>query len=401
MSSSLAIRAENISKKYILRHQVRNDDGNDSDELWALKNVSFEIKKGERVGIIGSNGCGKSTLLKILAGITKPSSGKVTMTGRVASILEIGAGFHPELSGRENVFLNGQILGFSKNEISEHFDEIVEFSGIEKFIDEPVKNYSNGMYLRLAFSIMAHLDFDIYLLDEVMSVGDAAFRAKSSSKINDLAARDNKTIVMVSHDIWELQSADKIFYLYRGQADTTSSSEDIIRKYYSNSEEYKFKFNNPFYVDKNKFKESNEYFDSFRLYLVNANKEQTHTFQSDEAITVIIDMLGVKKHFNIGICLRDKYGTAVLEISHVFKNVVLLDNEPNQRVSFTFPERYFNANEFLFDMILFDNNKVISYKESVCNLTVIIEDAFLNTMYENTWGVVKPFLDWKIEKMID
>src|SRR5690606_19206903 len=131
--------------------------------------------KGENVGIIGPNGSGKSTLLKILAGVTKPTSGTVDINGRIASILDIGAGFHPELSGKENVFLNGQILGFAKSEIAPKYKEIVEFSGIGKYIDEPVKNYSNGMYLRLAFSIMVHLDFDIYLFDEVMSVGDAEF----------------------------------------------------------------------------------------------------------------------------------------------------------------------------------------------------------------------------------
>lgn len=401
MTMSIAIKAENLSKKYILRHAFDDINGNGTNELWALKNVSFEIKRGERVGIIGSNGCGKSTLLKILAGVTKPTSGNATIYGRVASILDIGAGFHPELSGRENVFLNGQILGFRENEISAHFDEIVEFSGIEKFIDEPVKNYSNGMYLRLAFSIMAHLDFDIYLMDEVMSVGDAAFRMKSSSKINEFAAKENKTIVMVSHNVWEMQDVDRMFYLARGEADTTSKVEDIIRKYYSNSQEYKLKFNNPFNIDKNKLRESNDYLDGLKLFLLNKNQEQVHLFKNNEAITVVIDLRGIRQMFNVGICLRDKYGTAVLEVSHVFNGLELLKNEINQRIVFTFPERYFNANEFMFDVVLFNNNKVVCYMENMCKLSVVIEDAFVDTMYENTWGVVKPFLEWKIEKMID
>src|SRR5688572_16721738 len=154
MSQVTAIKISGLSKKFHLQHPIRNEDGSMSNELWALKNIDLEIKKGEHVGLIGPNGSGKSTLLKILAGITKPTAGTAEITGRVASILDIGAGFHPELSGRENVFLNGQLLGFSKKEIKQKFDDIVSFSGIEKFIDEPVKNYSSGMYLRLAFSIM-------------------------------------------------------------------------------------------------------------------------------------------------------------------------------------------------------------------------------------------------------
>src|SRR5690606_26872536 len=175
MVNENAIIVENLSKVYQLQKPRVLEDGTLTHELKALDSVSFEIKRGESVGIIGPNGSGKSTLLKILAGVTKPTSGSVKIRGKVASILDIGAGFHPELSGRENVFLNGQIHGFSKKEIEAKFDEIVQFSGIEKFIGEPVKNYSNGMYLRLAFSIMANLDFDVYLFDEVFSVGDAEF----------------------------------------------------------------------------------------------------------------------------------------------------------------------------------------------------------------------------------
>lgn len=200
-NNDIAIRVENLSKKFTLQHAVKDEHGNNTHELWALKDVSFEIKKGESVGIIGPNGSGKSTLLKILAGVTKPTTGKVEIYGRVASILDIGAGFHPELSGRENVFLNGQLLGFSKKEIQSKFDEIVDFSGIEKFIDEPVKNYSNGMYLRLAFSIMAHLDFDVYLFDEVFSVGDEEFQNKCIERIQAIAMQC-KTAVFVYHNLF-------------------------------------------------------------------------------------------------------------------------------------------------------------------------------------------------------
>ena len=224
------IKVENVSKVYPLRQSRIDEEGNNIDQHWALKDVSFEIKKGESVGIIGPNGSGKSTLLKILAGVTKPSSGTVTIRGKIASILDIGAGFHPELSGRENVFLNGQIHGFSKNQITAKFDEILLFSGIEKFIDEPVKNYSNGMYLRLAFSIMVHLDFDVYLFDEVFSVGDAKFGLKTNKKFKELLD-SNKTILFVSHNFSELTNLDQYINLQSGKISEKTKSTNLLSRY--------------------------------------------------------------------------------------------------------------------------------------------------------------------------
>lgn len=219
MSNETIIKISGLSKKYKLQHPIKQEDGSISNELWALKNIDLEIKKGEHVGLVGPNGSGKSTLLKILAGITKPTAGSAEITGRVASILDVGAGFHPELSGRENVFLNGQLLGFSKKEIKQKFDDIVSFSGIEKFMDEPVKNYSSGMYLRLAFSIMANLDFDIYLLDEVMNVGDEEFRQKTKSIF-----KKDKTILLISHNMNEISDLTEYFIHLRNGVLTGSST---------------------------------------------------------------------------------------------------------------------------------------------------------------------------------
>lgn len=189
------IRVENVSKEYPLRHTGKGG----SRFFQALSHVSFGINAGEIVGITGPNGSGKSTLLKILSGITKPTSGRIEITGRVAAILDIGTGFHPDLSGRENVFLNGQLLGFSKREIRERFDEILDFSGIGDFIDQPVKNYSNGMYLRLAFSILIHLECDILLLDEVLAVGDQDFMKKCLRALQEKKAK-GVTALIVSHN---------------------------------------------------------------------------------------------------------------------------------------------------------------------------------------------------------
>ena len=230
MEKNIAIKVDNISKVFLLRQPKTDENGNALYEHLALKDISFEIKKGESVGIIGPNGSGKSTLLKILAGITKPTRGEVTIYGKVASILDISAGFHPELSGRENIFLNGQIHGFSRKEITSRFDKIVAFSGIEQFIDEPVKNYSNGMYLRLAFSIMIHLDFDVYLLDEVLSVGDMEFRLKTKEQFN-LLLKTGKTVMFVSHNVSELANLSQYIQLEKGSLNEKSGNIELLSKY--------------------------------------------------------------------------------------------------------------------------------------------------------------------------
>lgn len=228
MDQEIVIKVEDLGKSYVLKSH--NSTSQIKNEFWAIKNVSFEIKKGQRIGIIGPNGSGKSTLLKILAGVTKPTKGKIKIKGRVASILDIGAGFHPELNGRENIFLNGQILGFTKEEIKKKYNQIIEFSGIHKFIMEPVKNYSNGMYLRLAFSIMAHLDFDIYLFDEVFSVGDAEFYNKSREKLNHLF-ENSKTMIFVSHNINEMENMDAYYLFEKGNLTSKSQNFSLIDQY--------------------------------------------------------------------------------------------------------------------------------------------------------------------------
>jgi len=181
--------------------QVAAERAQREEEFWALKDVSFEIRRGERVGIIGRNGAGKSTLLKILSRITEPTTGRVEICGRVASLLEVGTGFHPELTGRENIFLNGAILGMTRREIRSKFDEIVDFAEVEKFLDTPVKRYSSGMYVRLAFAVAAHLEPEILVVDEVLAVGDASFQKKCLGKMEDVADREGRTVLFVSHQM--------------------------------------------------------------------------------------------------------------------------------------------------------------------------------------------------------
>jgi ABC-type polysaccharide/polyol phosphate transport system ATPase subunit len=236
MTNNIAIKVENLFKIYTLKEKNISDKGAVGQTV-ALQNIHLEIKKGESVGIIGHNGSGKSTLLKILAGVTPPSKGKVEIYGKVASILEIGSGFHPELTGKENVFLNGQLLGFSEKIIADQLDSIVEFSGIKNFINEPVKNYSNGMYLRLAFSIIANLDFDVYLLDEVMSVGDAAFQLKVNQFLQKQRENQEKTFVFVSHDMQSIIAASNYCYLFENGKLINKGSRSLIENYLEKSYE--------------------------------------------------------------------------------------------------------------------------------------------------------------------
>ena len=206
--------------------------GDEVEEFWALKNVSLEVKRGEVIGIIGKNGAGKSTLLKILSRITEPTEGRIRLSGRVASLLEVGTGFHPELTGRENIFLNGAILGMSRKEIARKFDDIVAFAEVEKFLDTPVKHYSSGMYVRLAFSVAAHLEPEILIVDEVLAVGDAQFQKKCLGKMRDVSTGLGRTILFVSHNLSAVSSLCPRTLLLEGGTLIYSGPTDHVLGYY-------------------------------------------------------------------------------------------------------------------------------------------------------------------------
>ena len=215
----LVDRAKRLGSR--LRHPFARSAGGENpavEDFWALSDLSFDVREGERVGIIGRNGAGKSTLLKILSRITEPTTGRVSLRGRVASLLEVGTGFHPELTGRENIYLNGAILGMSKAEIRRNFDAIVDFAGVEKFLDTPVKRYSSGMYVRLAFAVAAHLDTEILMIDEVLAVGDAEFQKKCMGKMDEVSHRQGRTILFVSHNMGAIsQLCNRVVCLERGR----------------------------------------------------------------------------------------------------------------------------------------------------------------------------------------
>lgn len=240
------LRVENLAKLYYLGNRLPNSlrdsvtkiflsakasSADDKDELWALKDVSFEVDEGETLGIIGANGAGKSTLLKILSRITKPTSGMAEIRGRVGSLLEVGTGFHNELSGRENIYLNGAILGMKRAEINRKFDEIVDFSEIERFLDTPLKHYSSGMYMRLAFSVAAHLDPEVLIVDEVLAVGDVGFQKKCLGKMRDIG-ESGRTVLFVSHDMNSISRLCKrAIWLEHGEVKGDGPAGEVVSSY--------------------------------------------------------------------------------------------------------------------------------------------------------------------------
>jgi lipopolysaccharide transport system ATP-binding protein len=260
--SDIAISVEHLSKSYLVGHNAAQTErytalrdvlarnalnlvrkthdmitgqpivqGDEVEEFWALKDVSFEVESGDKVGIIGRNGAGKSTLLKILSRITEPTNGRIRIAGRVASLLEVGTGFHPELTGRENIFLNGAILGMARSEIQRKFDEIVAFADIEKFLDTPVKRYSSGMYVRLAFAVAAHIDVEILIVDEILAVGDSQFQKKCLGKMEQIG-RSGRTILFVSHNMAMINAlCDKAIQLENGALRAIGASDHVILGY--------------------------------------------------------------------------------------------------------------------------------------------------------------------------
>src|SRR2546421_6212490 len=299
--SDIALSVQNLGKSYRIAHQgglrgyrtlhdeltslprrlinrLRGGGRSTSETFWALKDVSFDVKRGEALGIIGSNGAGKSTLLKILNRITEPTSGGVDIYGRVGALLEVGTGFHPELTGRENIFLNGAILGMTRAEIKKKFDEIVAFAEIERFLDTPVKRYSSGMYVRLAFAVAAHLDPEILLIDEVLAVGDAEFQKKCLDKMENVVTAEGRTVIFVSHDMDAIcHICSRCILLKDGEIAKTGDAADVVAAYLGGEQDQSPEINFP-PIDSDA---------SFRFAgLYNPQGETTNSFSATEPIAL-------------------------------------------------------------------------------------------------------------------
>ena len=329
---SAVIKVENLGKKYIIGHQrlrgrdnfrdaithivrgvwqrVRhplspNRESVDLEEIWALKDVNFEVQQGERLGIIGRNGAGKSTLLKILSRITEPTTGRVRIKGRVSSLLEVGTGFHPELTGRENIFLNGAVLGMTKQEIKKKFDEIVAFSEIEKFLDTPVKRYSSGMYVRLAFAVAAHLEPEILIVDEVLAVGDAQFQKKCLGKMENVA-KEGRTVLFVSHNMAAVQRlCHRAIYLSEGGMAMDGASRKVIESYIYTKSDQK---DNEQLPSKREYDPTSAPGDEFvrlrRVCFISSDGSSKSSFHMDEELSIEIEFTILKPISNFHLYIR-------------------------------------------------------------------------------------------------
>jgi len=291
-----------------------NGEARRNGEFWALRDVSFDVQPGEVVGIIGRNGAGKSTLLKILSRITQQTTGEVTLRGRMASLLEVGTGFHPDLTGRENIYLNGAILGMKKSEIARKFDEIVAFAEVEEFIDTPVKRYSSGMYVRLAFAVAAYLEPEILVIDEVLAVGDLAFQNKCIGKMGDVAKK-GRTVIVVSHNMQVISSlCSQSIYLENGRVIAEGKVANVVAAYLRDLE---FTENNQFISNKNRAVKSN-YLQIKRLQFLNSKGEKTNTIHFKErfAVKLVFDVKQPITDIRFGVDIFTPEGTRISVTHH-------------------------------------------------------------------------------------
>jgi len=423
------IKAENLGKKYIIGHQSsggyktfreqllyrannffsrtkkvitgQQATEDNLEEFWALNDLNFEIKKGDRVGIIGKNGAGKSTLLKILSRITEPTTGKVFIKGRVASLLEVGTGFHPELTGRENIFLNGAILGMSRAEIKRKFDEIVDFSGVEKFLDTPVKRYSSGMYVRLAFSVAAHLEPEILVVDEVLAVGDAEFQKKCLGKMQDVSASEGRTVLFVSHNMPAIANLCNTAILLRaGKFVKMGRSDEIIQDYMLSVAADNTNINSAIKIRSDKAK----------LLAVSIKQNDTHRTDVDIAKPLSIDITYEVLENNLictpSLVLKDNFDVEVFASfnspsassgSDKYYGVPLQKGVYNS--SIVIPGNFLNDNTYFADVYLSKYlQEIYTYAEKAI-LFNGIDSGEMSKEYHNKWiGVVRPKFEWHTEK---
>ena len=414
------IHIENLGKQYsygvnnsdTLREQLtnslnsifrRNRQARESHSLWALKDVNIDVQAGEVLGIIGHNGAGKSTLLKILSRITHPTTGKIIIHGRTASLLEVGTGFHPELTGRENVFMNAAVLGMKRSETRKKFDEIVDFAEVEQFIDTPVKRYSSGMYMRLAFAVAAHLEPEILIVDEVLAVGDIAFQKKSIGKMSDIASH-GRTVLFVSHNIGAVSSlCSRAVLLNHGQVKYQGSVDETINQYINNDELN----NNGQVIWEHQDQAPGEQVKLHAARIISDDKI-TSDISIDAPITVEFDYWNLKADATLipAIHLRDKNGAFVLVSGNMHSANLAHDiwfDIPHPvglyRTRVVLPGNLLNTGRYFVDVGIGNGRNFEVNQERVLYFDVH-ETGSMNKEFTNPWvGVIRPRLAWETEKV--
>jgi len=416
---SIAIKAENISKAYqigefstgtitkdidrwwkLMRGKEdpylmigetndRSTKG-ESNIVWSLKDISFDIQQGDAVGIIGKNGAGKSTLLKILSRVTTPTTGNVKVKGRIASLLEVGTGFHPELTGKENIYLNGAILGMRKHEIKKHFDAIVDFSGVERYIDTPVKRYSSGMYVRLAFAVAAHLESEILIVDEVLAVGDAEFQKKCLGKMGDVSKNEGRTILFVSHNMAAVKTlCDKGVVLQNGKVLFTGSSTHAVSNYLKGDAEVENERNFGVQYDKPEFKLN-------RISLYNTNHTCEDPLLENKEIELETDIF-IKTNdadrYHVTYHLYSETGEALFSFSS--SSMAQLQEGANKLIC-KFPESFFQSGTYYLSFYFVIDKRESTFSEKdIMRFTVIDGGRAMGVYMGREPGFIKPKFKWE------
>lgn len=419
--SQPAIEVKNLSKVYNIGHEQKASAGNltlrdsltglvrkpielitghklEREKFWALDDVSFEVNKGDAVGIIGRNGSGKSTMLKVLSRIVEPTKGEIHMRGKVASLLEVGTGFHPELTGRENIYFNGAILGMKQSEIRAKFDDIVEFSEVEKFLDTPVKFYSSGMYVRLAFAVAAHLEPDILIVDEVLAVGDAAFQKKCLGKMKDVAG-EGRTVLFVSHSMQAIQAlCNKGVLMQNGQVKAIGDISEVIDAYANPDDS-----NNTGIWEEN-LKVTNEYVHPLSFKISN-NKDQPtahHTASQEIGVEIIVNITKLDPLLTIGFAI---YGRDNQPIFWSYQTDVADAEWPKLKMGKNtlqtkIPAHLLNEGDYRIELVSSLHFKEWLYEPEKNAPTLHFEVR--GGLSDSTFfvlsrpGVIAPILDWKV-----
>lgn len=415
-----ALEIENLSKQYRLGqvgtgtlshdlnrwwHKIRGKEdpylkigeSNDrsqkgeSDYVWALRDVNFKIEQGDTVGIIGRNGAGKSTLLKLLSKVTKPTTGKIKVNGRIASLLEVGTGFHPEMTGRENIYLNGAILGMTRREIKQKFDEIVDFAGVERYIDTPVKRYSSGMYVRLAFAVAAHLESEILIVDEVLAVGDAEFQKKCLGKMGDVSKGQGRTVLFVSHNMTAVESLCRnALFIKNGQLNSLGITADIIKEYLSES----VLDNRSFSYDSIFNSKGNEYVKIMNACVKNlSSSDSFEILDITSEIAVDFGIINLSKYevLSIGFDLKNTRGDVIFGTT--FKKVFHHNKLINARC--IIPSNLLNDDLYQILVYIHTPSMTLLYLEDEI-LTFEVKDVKRNSGYlGKVNGFIRPKLNWE------
>jgi lipopolysaccharide transport system ATP-binding protein len=412
------IEIQNLGKKYLVAEvqpylslreviskkakNIFSGNGQSSNEFWALQNISLQIEKGERIGIIGRNGAGKSTLLKILSKITPPTTGEIKLRGRVASLLEVGTGFHPELTGRENIYLNGSILGLSKKEIDRKLDAIIDFSGVEKFIDTPLKHYSSGMQLRLAFSVAAHLEPEILLIDEVLAVGDMEFQKKCIGKMEEVNKRDGRTILFVSHNMNYIHSfCNKAILLDNGGLITAGTVSEVVNRYISGigkgSSSQLWSHNE---------RPGNDVVKLCSVRLIDASHQANESFGTNQkvGIEMVYEVMQSGHILWLGHNIHNDKGLNIFDTHSVSSE---LYNNPHEKGVYTavawIPENLLNTGNYIVSTAIFNHLDGIIYLHEKDILFFSVHDPIGKETAKGMSpgifpGVIRPLLKWSINK---